>query len=261
MISIGERINGMFKDVREAIKNKDPKAVRELAIKQTEAGASFLDVNVGTAAADPAEAMKWLVEVVQDTVKTPIAIDSQKFDVVKAGLSVAKNEILINSSKGDPEELDKFMTLAKEYNASLICLTMDKTGIPQDVARRMEFAMKIVEKAVEHEFELSKVYIDPVLFPINVDQKQPALMFDIFNQIKMISDPPPHRNVGLSNFSQGTKEKRLLARVFLTMGISYGLDAAVMDVLDNDLMDAAITAEIIMNQHLYSDSYLTACRK
>ena len=146
---------------------------------------------VGTATADPAGAMKWLIEVIQDTVKTPIAIDSQKFDVVKAGLSVIKNEVLINSSKGDPEELDKYMSIAKEHNASLICLTMDKCGIPQDVERRMEIAMKIVEKAVEHEFELSKIYIDPVLFPINVDQKQPALMFDIFNQIKMISDPSP----------------------------------------------------------------------
>jgi 5-methyltetrahydrofolate corrinoid/iron sulfur protein methyltransferase len=261
MISIGERINGMFKDVREAIKNKDPKAVRELAIKQTEAGASFLDVNVGTAAADSIGAMKWLIEVIQDTVKTPIAIDSQKYDVVKAGLSVIKNEVLINSTKGDTEELDKYMNLSKDYNASLICLTMDKCGIPQDIERRMEIVMKIVEKAVEHEFDLSKIYIDPVLFPLNVDQKQPALMFEIFNQIKMISDPPPHRNVGLSNFSQGTKEKRLLARTFLTMGIPYGLDAAVMDVLDKDLMDAALTAEIIMNRHVYSDSYLTACRK
>lgn len=261
MISIGERINGMFKDVREAIKNKDPKAVRELAIQQTEAGATFLDVNVGTAAADPAEAMKWLIEVIQDTVKTPIAIDSQKYDIVKAGLSVIKNEVLINSSKGDPEELDRYISLAKDYNASLMCLTMDKCGIPQDVERRMEIAMKIVEKTLEHDFDLSKIYIDPILFPINVDQKQPALMFDIFNQIKMISDPPPHRNVGLSNFSQGTKEKKLLARIFLTMGISYGLDAAVMDVLDKDLMDAALTAEIIMNQHVYSDSYITACRK
>ncbi len=261
MFSIAERINGMFKDVREAIKNKDPKAVRELAIKQTEAGASFLDVNVGTAAADPIDAMKWLIEVIQDTVKTPIAIDSQKFDVLKAGLSVIKNEVLINSTKADPEELDKYMSLSKDYNASLICLTMDKCGIPQDVERRMEFAMKIVEKAVEHDFDLSKIYIDPVLFPINVDQKQPAYMFDIFTQIKMISDPPPHRNVGLSNFSQGRKEKRLLARTFLTMGISYGLDAAVMDVLDKELMDAAISAEVIMNKHVYTEDYLIACRK
>ena len=261
MFSIAERINGMFKDVREAIKNKDPKAVRELAIKQTEAGASFLDVNVGTAAADPIDAMKWLIEVIQDTVKTPIAIDSQKFDVLKAGLSVIKNEVLINSTKADPEEFDKYMSLSKDYNASLICLTMDKCGIPQDVERRMEFAMKIVEKAVEHDFDLSKIYIDPVLFPINVDQKQPAYMFDIFTQIKMISDPPPHRNVGLSNFSQGRKEKRLLARTFLTMGISYGLDAAVMDVLDKELMDAAISAEVIMNKHVYTEDYLIACRK
>ena len=261
MISIGERINGMFKDVRESIKNKDPKAIQELAKKQTEAGATYLDVNVGPAATDPADAMKWLIEVIQDTVKTPIAIDSQKWDIVEAGLSVVKNDVLINSTKSDPEELDKYMGIAKDYNASLICLTMDKHGIPQDVEKRMEFVMQIVEKAVEHDFPMEKILIDPVLFPLNVDQKQPALMFDIFSQIQMISDPAPQRNVGLSNFSQGTKEKRLLARTFLTMGIAYGLNAALMDVLDNDLMDAAITAEIIMNKNVYSDSYLTAFRK
>ena len=82
MISIGERINGMFKDVREAIKNKDPKAVRELAIKQTEAGASFLDVNVGTATADRVGAMKWLIVVIRDTRRSPRAIDRRNFDVL-----------------------------------------------------------------------------------------------------------------------------------------------------------------------------------
>jgi len=261
MISIAERINGMFKDVKESINNKDPKAIQELAKKQTDAGATFLDVNVGPAATDPAGAMKWMIEVIQDVVKTPIAIDSQKLDIVEAGLSVIKNEVMINSSKGDPEELDRYMNLAKDHNAALMCLTMDENGIPQDVERRMEIAMQIVEKAVEHDFDMTKMYIDPVLFPINVDQKQPAFMFDIFTQIQMISDPPPHRNVGLSNFSQGTKERRLLTHTFLTMGIAYGLDSAVMDVLDNDLMDAAITAEIIMNKNVYSDSYLTAMRR
>jgi len=58
MILIGERINGMFKNVKEAIAQKDRKVIQELAKKQTEAGASYLDVNVGTAAADKEDAIQ-----------------------------------------------------------------------------------------------------------------------------------------------------------------------------------------------------------
>ena len=60
MILIAERINGMFTDVKQAIANKDKKVIQDLAKRQTEAGASYLDVNVGTAAAD--QEPPWLVE-------------------------------------------------------------------------------------------------------------------------------------------------------------------------------------------------------
>lgn len=258
MIAIAERINGMFSDVKRAIKTKDPSVIRDLAIKQTEAGAAFIDINVGTAAADQCDAMRWLISVVQEAVKTPISIDSQKLDVVKAGLEVVKSGILINSCKADPEELDVYLPLAKEHNASLICLTITKQGVPQDINTRVEIAAAIASKAVEHDFDMTKILIDPIALPITVDQKQPQYLFDVFNQVKYISDPPPHIVVGLSNFSQGAKERSLLNRTFLTMSIAAGLDAAVMDVLDKDLMDAAICAEVVLNKHIYSDSFLKA---
>ena len=261
MITIGERINGMFTDVKNAIKNKDAKVVQELAKRQTDAGATYLDVNVGTAAADQLNTMKWLVEVIQEAVKTPIALDSQKLDVIKAGLEVIKNDVMINSAQGDPETLDIYMELAKKHNAALICLTMNKDGVPQNVDTRVEIAVTIVEKATEYGMDMDKIFIDPILLGVNVDQKQPAYMLEVFNQIKLLSAPPPHITVGLSNFSQGTKEKSLLNRTFLTMAITAGLDTALMDVLDKDLMDAAICSEMVMNKQIYSDSFLKAARK
>jgi 5-methyltetrahydrofolate corrinoid/iron sulfur protein methyltransferase len=261
MISIAERINGMFTDVKNAIKNKDATVVQELARRQTEAGATYLDINVGTAAADQLDAMKWLVEVTQEAVKTPLAIDSQKLDVIKAGLEVVKNDVMINSAQGDPETLDTYMQLAKQHNAALICLTMNKEGIPQNVDTRVEIAMTIVEKATEHGMDMDKIFIDPILLTVNIDQKQPAYMLEVFSQIKLLSDPPPHITVGLSNFSQGTKEKSLLNRTFLTMAIAAGMDTALMDVLDTDLMDAGICSEMILNKQIYSDSFLKAARQ
>ncbi|MHC5119075.1 MAG: methyltetrahydrofolate--corrinoid methyltransferase, partial [Planctomycetota bacterium] len=66
MVLIGERINGMFTDVKQAIADKDKKVIQDLAINQTNAGASYLDVNVGTAAADQEGTMQWLVETIQE---------------------------------------------------------------------------------------------------------------------------------------------------------------------------------------------------
>ncbi len=260
MITIAERINGMFLDVKKAIKEKNASIIHELAKRQTEAGATYLDINVGTAAADQLDAMRWLVETTQDAVKTPIAIDSQKLDVVKAGLEVVKNEVMINSSQGEPEDLDIYIPLAKEHNAALICLTMNKDGVPQDVDTRVEIAATIVGKVMEHGMDMDKVFIDPIILPVNVDQKQPGYMLEVFSQIKLLSDPQPHITVGLSNFSQGTKEKSLLNKTMLIMAVAAGLDTALLDVLDTDLMDAGICAEMVLNKQIYSDSFLKAAR-
>ncbi len=260
MITVAERINGMFSDVKQAIINREPRSVHNLAKKQSEAGASFLDLNVGTAASDPIDAMKWLIQVTQEVTNTPVSIDSQKYDVVKATLEVVKGPCLINSCKGQPEELDRYIPLALEKNASLVCLTIDKQGIPQDIDKRVEIAANIVAKAVEHGLEPTRLFIDPILFPINVDQKQPTIMLEVFRQIRFISDPPPHIIVGLSNLSQGTKERSLVNKTFLPMALAAGLDAAVMDVLDKDLMNVATCADMILNKQIYSDYLLRAAK-
>jgi 5-methyltetrahydrofolate corrinoid/iron sulfur protein methyltransferase len=260
MITLAERINGQFLDVKKAIKERNPSVIHDLAKKQTEAGATYLDINVGTAAADQEDAMRWLVESTQEAVSTPIAIDSQKLSVIKAGLEVIKNDVMINSAQGDPDVLDTYMKLAKEHNAALICLTMNKEGIPQNVDTRIEIAAEIAGKAMEHDVDMDKIYIDPILFSIPVDQKQPTYMLEVFNQIKLISDPSPHITVGLSNLAQGTQEKSLICRTFLAMAIAAGMDTALMDVLDTELMDAAICAEMLLNKQIYSDSFLKAAR-
>lgn len=136
MILIAERINGMFSDVKQAIADKNKKIIQDLAKKQTEAGASYLDVNVGTAAADQQAAMQWLVETIQQTCSTPLCLDSQKPDVIAAGLKVANTDpgILLNSSplnkKTDKEILDKYIEMAKNAGpkASLVVPLWTKTA-------------------------------------------------------------------------------------------------------------------------------------
>ena len=266
MIIIGERINGMFSDVKRAIAEKDKKVIQELARRQTEAGATYLDVNVGTAAADQAAAMQWLVESIQETCSTGLCLDSQKPDVIAAGLKVinAGNGIILNSTplnkKTDEEILDKYIQMANQAGpkASIIALTMDKNGVPQDVDTRVAIAAEIVSKVTEKGFDTQRLFIDPIVLPVKVPnaQVQPGNILAAIDQITYLSEPAPHLTIGLSNLSQGTTQRSLINRVFLAMAISRGLDSAIVDVLDKDLMNVIATAEMLMNKQIYSDSFL-----
>jgi 5-methyltetrahydrofolate corrinoid/iron sulfur protein methyltransferase len=268
MIIIGERINGMFVDVKKAIAEKKADVIKNLAARQTAAGASYLDVHVGTAAADQEGTMQWLVETIQADCKTPLCLDSQKPDVIAAGLKVADTSrgILLNSSplnkKNDEEVLDKYIEMAEQAGPGgrLIALTMDKNGVPQDVDTRVAIAAEIVSKGMEKGFAPEHFFIDPIILPVNVPnaQTQPLNILMAMDQIKYLSDPPPHLVMGLSNISQGTSQRSLINRVFLAMALSHGCDAAIMEVLDQDMMNVVATAEMLMNKQIYSDSFLKA---
>ena len=262
MIAVGERINGMFKDVKKAIKRKDKKVLQDLALRQTQEGARYLDINTGVAVGpdEQPEVMKWMVQSVQEVCDTPLALDSQKVPVLEGGLSVVKGDVMINSCKCEPEILDRFMPLAVKHNAALVVLTMTDAGPLQDVDGRIEACANICAKAMEHSLDMEKVFIDPVIYPVNVAQEQPGYLFQVIQQVKILAAPPPRTIIGLSNISQGTNERPLINRTMLCICIAAGLDAAIVDVLDKDLMDAAITTEMLLNRQIYSDSFLKAGR-
>jgi len=260
MIVIGERINGMYTDVKRAIRKRNKEVIQKLALDQIEASANILDVNVGTASAKPDKAMAWLVKTIQEVTDTQLSLDSTRLEVIKAGLEVVSNPPVINSTQADPERLEIYLNMAAGADASLIALTMDKQGVPQDVDRRVELSGNIVMAAMEAGFPMEKLFIDPIIQPVNVAQSQGDFVLQALGQMRYLSDPPPHFVVGLSNISQGAQERELINRTYLVMCIAMGLDAAIMDPFDKELMDAMITAELLLNKQIYSDSYLVAYR-
>jgi len=261
MLVIGELINGMYKNVGNAIKSKDRKVIQDIAKRQVEAGANMLDVNTGPASSDPKEAIKWLVDSIQEVVDVPLALDSTKADVIEEGLKLVKRKALINSANADDEKLNTLVPMAKKHNAQLIALTMDKKGIPRDRNERSELALKIVSGCMEQGFPIEDLYIDPVVLPINVTQPQGIEVLESIKEFKFLSDPAPKTVVGLSNISQGTKSRSLINRTYLVMAIGFGLSGAIVDPLDKELMDGLITAELLLNKNIYCDSYLDAYKK
>ncbi len=261
MFIIGELINGMYQNIGQAIKAKDKSAIQKCAIGQVNAGADALDVNCGPASRDPISDIQWLVEAVQEVTEKTIVLDSSKPKVIESGLKVVKGRAIINSTTADPDKLGVLVPLAKQYNAKLIGITISSKGIPKDKDQRLELAATIVASCVDQGFAIEDLYLDPIVLPVNVAQSQIKDVLESIHEFKIISDPSPKTVVGLSNISQGACPRSLINRVFLTMAVGFGLDAAILDPLDSDLMDAAITAELLFNKQIYCDSYLDAYRK
>jgi len=261
MLIIGELINGMYKVVADAIASRDAELIQHLAEDQVKAGAAALDVNTGPYSKNPKDDMKWLVEAIQKKMEVPLSIDSPRSDVLEEGIKLCVKRAIINSTSADDEKMDKVFGLASQYKARVIGLTMDKTGVPNNKERRIELAAKLVAKAVDSGMNAGDLLLDPIVLPLNVAQAQCHDVLEAIGEFRLLSDPAPKTVIGLSNISQGSKKRSLINRTYLVMALAKGLDAAILDPLDSNLIDAMITSELISNRNIYCDSFLEAYRR
>lgn len=261
MIIIGELINGMYKNIGKAITQKDKAVVQDVAKAQIRAGADVLDLNCGPVSKDQISDMKWLIETVQEVTDSTISIDSSKPKVICEAMAVVKNRTIINSTTADREKLEILLPLAKKHNCGLIALSIDKKGIPQNKDQRLELAANIISFCQENDFPVNELYLDPVVMPLEAAQPQLKEILDAIREFKLLCEPAPKTVVGLSNISQGVLDRSLVNRIFLVMAQDAGLDAAIVDPLDDKLMDEMITAELILNKQIYCKAYLDAFRK
>lgn len=259
MIIISERINGQFKSVGRAIDEKNEDFLKELAEKQVKAGADYLDICTGPGIDNPEDTMKWMVETVQSVVDVPLCIDTPQVSTMEAGVAAVKNKAMINSTTADMEKMQSLFELAGKHDAEIICLTLDEKGIPNDTERRCELAMLMVSTAMEYDIAMDRLYVDPLVMPTCAAQDQGPKVLEAIRMFKTLSDPPVKTVVGLSNISNGAKNISLLNRTYAAMLMANGLDSAIMDPSDTDLVEAIRTGEIVLNQKLYAHDYLRQC--
>jgi 5-methyltetrahydrofolate corrinoid/iron sulfur protein methyltransferase len=265
MIIFSERVNGMYRDVRRAINEKEKQPVQDIVRVQVAGGADVMDINLGPTKGDPVENFVWLAQTVAEVTDKPLSLDSAKPDVLASAVPRVKEalpntRLVINSSTAAPDCMAKLLPVAAENGAGIIGLTMDQGGVPSDVEKRVECGATFLMEAMGAGLTPEDVYLDPIILPVNVAQKQPQIVMQAIRDLSMVSDPPPHFMLGLSNVSQKCLMRSLLNRTYLIMAIAAGLDSAIMDAEDKELVEAAITAEVLLDKHLYSDDYIKAWR-
>jgi 5-methyltetrahydrofolate corrinoid/iron sulfur protein methyltransferase len=240
MLIIGENIHIISPNVKEAIAARDTKAVQAMAKEQVDAGAGMLDLNIGPQKKDGVDIMRWLVPAVQEVVDVPLSLDTTNLEAIGAGLALVKRKGLVNSASAEPERLEKVPPVAAEHGAGLIALLMGKSGIPLTAEERVSIAIdQLIPRATEVGIPMENLYLDPLLLTVAGCQEYCPPAIEAVRYIKLGMDPAPMTTCGLSNVSNRVpaEMRSLLNRVYLVMLMAVGLDSAIADPLDKELME------------------------
>lgn len=240
MIVIGESIHVLSAKVKEAIANRDSSFIQGLAKEQVAKGANILDLNIGPQKKEGEAVMSWMVQTIQEVTDVPLSLDTTNANAIEAGLRLVNKKALINSTDATAERLAAMMPLAAEYGASIVALTLGKTGLPTSADARITLAVEdILPAAMEHNVPVEDIYFDPLVMTVNGNQDQAQSTVEAVRFFRQMSDPPPKTTCGLSNISNGApaEMRPLINRVFLVMMVGAGLDTAIMDPLDSEIME------------------------
>lgn len=239
MYIIGENIHIISQRVKDALKEKDARFFQELAVRQVEAGAQALDVNLGPRKNDWEEVFPWITETLEAVVDVPLSFDSTNVQGIEAGLKkVTKAQPIINSTSAEPERLEKVPLLAKQYNTRLIALTMGQSGIPVAADERVNIAIEhLIPRALEIDFPIADLIIDPLVLTVSGCQEYCPELIEAIRTLQFAWDPPPAISVGLSNVSNAVpRENRpLINRTYCAMLMGAGLQMMIADPLDDKL--------------------------
>jgi cobalamin-dependent methionine synthase I len=261
MIIIGEKINSTLKAIRPAMESYDAAAIKDLARRQYEAGATYIDLNAGMFIDDEPERLKWLVDTVQEAVEAPLALDSPNPAALRKALTANKNsKPLINSISDETKRYQAILPLTLEYRTSVVALCMDDTGMPETVKDRLAIAERLIGKLTKEGVALKDIFIDPLVRPIGTGSHYGTVAIETIRQVKQ-EFPEAHIACGLSNISFGIPCRKLMNQAFLIAALGAGMDGAILDPLDKKLMSFIYAGEALFGLDDYCMNYLTKYRE
>ncbi|CAA7600618.1 Pterin-binding domain protein [Acididesulfobacillus acetoxydans] len=260
MLIIGELINTSRKAIRPAVERKDTAFIQDLAQRQVEAGAHYVDVNCGTLVHDEVQTMEWLVDTVQEAVSQPLCIDTPRAEAMEAGLAGVKNgQPMVNSITAEKERYARILPLVLKYKAKVVALCMDDKGVPASAEERITIIRRLVTDLTADGVPEDDIYLDPLITPISTGDHYGQAVLETVRFIRR-EYPRVHAVCGLSNISYGLPNRKILNRAFMIQTMAAGMDAYILDPLDKAMMGFVYASQALLGQDSYCGQYLSAHR-
>jgi len=256
---IGELINCTRKKVGAAAAARDTAMIQETARKQVDAGADMLDVNGGLPGQE-VETLAWLVEIVQEVADIPLCLDSADPEALRKALPLCKQRPMLNSISDEPEKWDALLPVVKEYRPKVMALCMSPAGPPMSAEARIDTASRLADRLTAEGMALDDIYVDACVLPASTGPEHSKALVDAIGQI-MGRYPGIHTSAGVSNVSFGLPQRKLLNQNFITLLMAHGLDAAIIDPCDRQMMMNIRASEALLARDEMCMNYLRAFRE
>ena len=258
MIIIGEKINGSIPSVAKAIAEKDADWIRNLAKIQTEAGADFIDVCASVKDGE-VETLHWLIDLVQEVTETPICIDSPNPAACVAAMEFCKRPGLINSVSMEGNKVETIFPAIADMKWQCVALLCAK-GIPSSAEERLDVFDQLMEKAKQYSIAPGRLHIDPLVEMLCTSEDGIAMVVDVIRAVKQ-RQPGIHVTGAVSNISFNLPVRKLLNQAFLVLAMNAGMDSAVMDPTNRDLLGMVYATEAMLGLDDYCMEYIGAYRE
>jgi len=257
-VLIGERINptGRKRLAAEFVAG-NVEIVKDEALAQVAAGADVIDVNVGAAGVDQMALLPRAVEMVQEVVEVPLSIDTPDPAALAAALKVYQGKPLVNSVSGEEKNLSRVLPLVAEHGAAVIGLCMDDEGIPDDPHRRLEIALKIVERAEALGIPREDVLIDCLALTVGADSKAALVTLEAIRLVR--AELGVNMTLGASNVSFGLPDREVLNRAFLAMAIWEGVNAPIVNAAR--VRQTVLAVDVLLGRDEFATRYIKHYRK
>ena len=260
MIIIGEKINGSIPSVAEAIANRDAEFIKQRAIAQANANATYIDYCASVEENIEVETLKWMIDCIQEVTDVPISVDSPSPRVLAEAFKFCKKPGLINSVSMEGDKVDIIFPLIADTKWEVICLLSDDTGIPKTAEDRLRVFDKIMEKAKEYKIAPSRLHIDPLVEMLCTSEDGIALNTKVISTIRK-QYPDIHITAAISNISFNLPVRKLINMGFAVLAMNAGLDSAIMDPTNRDLLGLVYATEALLGNDDYCMEYIGAYRE
>lgn len=224
---IGERINPTGKSkFKQALRDNNMEYILEEGVKQADAGADILDVNVGLPEIDEVAMMKQTVYELQGILPLPLQIDTTNAEAMEAAMRVYNGKPMINSVNGKEEVMKEIFPLVRKYGGVVVGLTLDEAGIPTTAEGRLAIAEKIYRTAESYGIERKNIVIDALTMTMSTDDTSAGTTLEV---VKKIKEQGGRTVLGVSNISFGLPHREILNAAFFSMAMSAGLSAGIIN--------------------------------
>jgi 5-methyltetrahydrofolate--homocysteine methyltransferase len=260
MIIIGEKINGSIPSMGKAIAEKNADHIRKLAKKQADAGAAFIDVCASVAADSELETLRWMIDLVQEVTDTPISIDSPSAEICAQAIPFCKRPGLVNSVSGEGSKIETIFPLIADTKWECVALLSDDTGIPKTPEKRLEVFDTIMKKAESYKIAPERLHIDPLVEMLCACEDGIGRILKTMQTIKA-RYPDIHITGGASNISYNLPARKFVNRAFIVLAINAGMDSAILDPLNPDMIGLIYAAEALLGKDEFCLEFISAFRE